>query len=121
MSKHVRTAPAGAKIQPTLTLAHPRGLPVLLHPDGSVFTCDPLPAGRTEHFRIGTYDKQSDNLSLELAEDIATAVAQWRANQKPRGRTERVTEYRAFLKKSKAAVSKQAGTGGAAAAEDNSD
>ncbi len=121
MSKHVRTAAAGAKIQPTLTLAHPRGLPVLLHPDGSVFTCDPLAAGRTEHFRIGTYNKQSDHLSLELTDDLNDAVAQWRTAQKPRGRTERVTEYRAFLKKSKAAVSKQAGAGAATPAEDNSD
>ncbi len=120
MSKHVRTAPAGAKIAPTLTLAHPRGLPVLLHPDGAVCTCDPLPAGRTEHYRIGTYDRQSDNLSLEVA-DLAAAVAAWRASQKPRGRTERVTEYRAFLKKSKAAVSKQTGAGTAAPPEDNSD
>jgi hypothetical protein len=119
MSKHVRTsaATAGAKLQATLALAHPRGLPVLLHPDGTVHTCNP----GADHYRIGTFDKQSDNLSLTIAEELTAAVTQWRAEQKPRARTERVTAYRAFLKKSKAALSKQAGATTPAPAEDHTD
>ncbi len=120
MSKHVRTAASSGKIQATLALAHPRGLPVLLHPDGTVFTCDPSSDGK--HHRIGTYDKQSDNLSLTPDNDaLAAAIAAWRTAQKPRARTERVTAYRGFLKKSKAAMSKQASAGEATPAEDNSD
>ena len=124
MSKHVRTAAAGAKLTPTLTLAHPHGLPVLLHPDGSVFTCNPDSAptgGDSKHFRIGTYDKQSDNLSLAIGDEITAAVSQWRINQKPRARTDRVSEYRGFLKKTKASLSKQASAGEAPPTEDNSD
>lgn len=126
MSKHVRTsaAAAGAKLQATLALAHPRGLPVLLHPDGTVFTCNPpatIGAGDSKHHRIGTFDKQSDTLSLTIAEELSAAVTQWRAEQKPRARTERVTAYRGFLKKTKAAMSKQAGATTTPPAEDNSD
>ena len=119
MSKHVRTAAAGgAKLQASPTLAHPRGLPVLLYPDGSVFTCNP----GDQHHLIGTYDKQSDTLSLDPDEPaLQAAIAAWRAEQRPRGRTERVTAYRGFLKKTKASMSKQASTREAAAAEDNSD
>jgi hypothetical protein len=119
MSKHVRTSVATGKIQATLSLAHPHGLPVLLHPDGTVFTCDPSSDGK--HHRIGTFDKQSDNLSLTIAEELTAAVATWRTEQRPRARTERVTAYRGFLKKSKAALSKQASAGEAAAVEDHSD
>lgn len=125
MSKHVRTtaATAGAKLQATLCLAHPRGLPVLLHPDGTVFTCNP---GDTHH-RIGTFDKQSDNLSLTITEELTAAVTAWRTEQRPRARTERVTAYRGFLKKTKArstaeaALSKQTGAGEGSAPEDHTD
>jgi hypothetical protein len=134
MSKHVRTAATTGKIQATLALAHPHGLPALLHPDGTVFTCnppkgvggaglattcDPSPDGK--HFRIGTFDKQSDNLSLTITEELTAAVAAWRTEQRPRARTERVTAYRGFLKKTKAALSKQASAGEAAAPEDHTD
>lgn len=128
MSKHVRTAAtatAGAKLQATLTLAHPHGLPVLLHPDGTVFTCNPSVAAATaadgKHFRIGTFDKQSDNLSFAVNEELTSAVAQWRTEQTPRARTERVIAYRGFLKKSKAALSKQASADEAAASAHHTD
>ena len=127
MSKHVRTsaAAAGAKLQATLSLAHPRGLPVLLHPDGTVFTCNPdsPPAGGAgdKHHRIGTFDKQSDTLSLAITEELTAAVTQWRTEQRPRARTERVTAYRGFLKKTKASLSKQASAGEAPPAEDHTD
>lgn len=120
MSKHVRAATARAKLQASPTLAHPRGLPVLLYPDGSVRTCNPSSDG--SHHLIGTYDKQSDTLSLTPDEPaLQAAVAAWRAEQRPRGRTERVTAYRGFLKKTKASLSKQTSTGEAAPPEDNSD
>ena len=126
MSKHVRTtaATAGAKLQATLCLAHPRGLPVLLHPDGTVFTCNPdfaPTSGGSKHHRIGTFDKQSDNLSLTITEELTAAVAAWRTEQRPRARTERVTAYRGFLKKTKASLSKQTSAGEGAAPEDHTD
>jgi hypothetical protein len=120
MSKHAKTATAAS----AFTLVHPHGLPCLQKPDGTIWTCDP----DSEPINIGTYDKASTVLSLHADVDdrLAARIASWRAAQKPRARTERVTAYRAFMRKSKAAGSKQAasrtpGAGEADAPEDNQD
>ena len=104
MSKHAKTATAAS----AFTLVHPHGLPCLHKPDGTIWTCDP----DSEPINIGTYDKASTVLSLHADVDnrLAARIATWRAAQKPRARTERVTAYRTFMRKSKAATagSKQA-------------
>ena len=119
MSKHAKTATAPS----AFTLVHPHGLPCLHKPDGTIWTCDP----DSEPINIGTYDKASTILSLTVSpsetgdvdERLAARIAIWRAAQKPRARTERVTAYRTFMRKSKAATagSKQAAGRTASAAE----
>ncbi len=122
MSKHVKSATPAT----SYTLIHPHGLPCLQRPDGTIWTCDP----DSEPINIGTYDKASNTLRLATDTDarLAARVASWRAAQAPRTRTERVTAYRAFMRKSKAATAgskqaagRKAGAGEGDAAEDNSD
>ncbi len=112
MSKHAKTVTAAS----AFTLVHPRGLPCLQKPDGTVWTCDP----DSDPISIGTYDKASNSFSLTPDVDarLATRIASWRAAQKPRARTERVTAYRTFMRKSKAA-NKQTTGGGCCASTDN--
>jgi hypothetical protein len=122
MSKHVKSTPAAT----SFTLVHPHGLPCLHKPDGTVWTCDP----DSEPINIGTYDKASNILKLatDVDDRLTARVASWRAKQSPRVRTERLTAYRAFMRKSKAATTggkqaagRAAGTGEGDAAEDNCD
>ncbi len=119
MSKYAKTA-ASAN---SYTLIHPHGLPCLQRPDGTIWTCDP----DSDPLAIGTYDKASTILTLapDLDARLAARIAAWRAKQSPRPRTERITAYRAFMRKSKAAnkqaASGAAGAGEAAATEDYQD
>lgn len=112
MSKHVKSTPSAT----SFTLVHPHGLPCLHKPDGTVWTCDP----DSEPINIGTYDKASGVLTLSTDTDarLTARIASWRVAQKPRVRTERVTAYRTFMRKSKAST-KQAAGGGCCASTDN--
>ncbi len=115
MSKHVKSATAAN----SFTLVYPRGLPCLQKPDGTIWTCDT----DAEPINFGTYDKATNTLKFTGDTDtrLAARVTSWRAKQVPRARTERVTAYRAFMRKSKAAStsSKQAAGGGCSASTDN--
>lgn len=76
-----------------LIIVHPHGLPCLADKEGNLYLC------RVPKTRIGSWNKETDELKLELPADINDAVALWRTNQTPRGRTERITEYGCFPKK----------------------
>jgi hypothetical protein len=76
-----------------LIIVHPHGLPCLADTEGNIYLCC-LPKTR-----IGSWNKETDELRLELPEGIDNAVALWRSQQRPRARTERITEYSGFPKK----------------------
>jgi hypothetical protein len=68
-------------------------LPCLADREGNLYLCC------VPKTRIGSWNKESDELKLELPADIQDAVIQWRREQRPRARTERITEYNGFPKK----------------------
>ena len=76
-----------------LIIVHPHGLPCLADREGNLYLC------RVPKTRIGSWNKESDELKLELPEDLEDAVRLWRSQQRPRARTERITEYSGFPKK----------------------
>jgi hypothetical protein len=76
-----------------LIIVHPHGLPCLADREGNLYLC------RVPKTRIGSWNKESDELKLELPEDLEDAVGLWRSQQRPRARTERITEYSGFPKK----------------------
>jgi hypothetical protein len=76
-----------------LIIVHPHGLPCLADREGNLYLC------RVPKTRIGSWNKETDELKLELPADLEDAVAAWRSTQAPRARTERITEYSGFPKK----------------------
>ena len=76
-----------------LIIVHPHGLPCLADREGNLYLC------RVPKTRIGSWNKETDEFKLELPTDLEDAVVQWRNEQRPRARTERITEYSGFPKK----------------------
>lgn len=77
-----------------LIIVHPHGLPCLSDREGNLYLCT------TPKTRIGSWNKESDELKLELPEAILREkLSEWRGSQIPRARSERITYYAAFPKK----------------------
>jgi hypothetical protein len=76
-----------------LIIVHPHGLPCLADREGNLYLC------RVPKTRIGSWNKETDELKFELPADIKDAVNEWRTIQAPRARTTRITEYIGFPKK----------------------
>jgi hypothetical protein len=76
-----------------LIIVHPHGLPCLADKEGNLYLC------KAPKTYIGSWNKETDELKLELPLNIKDAIAEWRTKQIPRARTERITEYIGFPKK----------------------
>ena len=77
-----------------LIIVHPHGLPCLSDREGNLYLCT------TPKTRIGSWNKETDELKLELpAGELREKLSAWRSSQAPRPRAERITYYAAFPKK----------------------
>lgn len=77
-----------------LIIVHPRGLPCLADKEGNLYLCC------TPKTLIGTWNKATDEFSLKYDDDeMRERISQWRAEQTPRERTKRITEFSCFPKK----------------------